>query len=103
MGDKSLRSIGRDACAATNFCACKMEKRFAELAGPPNPFRNNYGHTIGTSFQRPASEQGTIDCLAILANTTIREKVEEMKTLTAKDAKYGFGQLIDLARTAPVE
>lgn len=25
-----------------------------------------------------------------------------MKTLTAKDAKYGFGRLIDLARTAPV-
>ncbi len=25
-----------------------------------------------------------------------------MKTLTAKDAKYGFGQLIDLARSAPV-
>ena len=25
-----------------------------------------------------------------------------MKILTAKDAKYGFGQLIDLARAAPV-
>jgi len=25
-----------------------------------------------------------------------------MHTLTAKDAKYGFGRLIDLARTAPV-
>jgi prevent-host-death family protein len=25
-----------------------------------------------------------------------------MKTLTAKDAKYGFGRLIDLARAAPV-
>jgi prevent-host-death family protein len=25
-----------------------------------------------------------------------------MKTLTAKDAKYGFGRLIDLARTEPV-
>ena len=25
-----------------------------------------------------------------------------MKTLTAKDAKYSFGQLIDLARAAPV-
>jgi prevent-host-death family protein len=25
-----------------------------------------------------------------------------MKTLTAKDAKYGFGRLIDLARTGPV-
>ena len=43
-----------------------------------------------------------IDCLAILANTTIGEKRKEMKTLTAKDAKYGFGQLIDLARSAPV-
>ena len=26
----------------------------------------------------------------------------QMKTLTAKDAKYSFGQLIDLARAAPV-
>ena len=25
-----------------------------------------------------------------------------MKTLSAKDAKYGFGRLIDLARTEPV-
>ena len=25
-----------------------------------------------------------------------------MHTLTAKDAKYGFGRLIDLARAAPV-
>src|SRR6266566_4828422 len=25
-----------------------------------------------------------------------------MQTLTAKDAKYGFGRLIDLARAAPV-
>ena len=25
-----------------------------------------------------------------------------MKTLTAKDAKYGFGRLIDLARPEPV-
>lgn len=25
-----------------------------------------------------------------------------MRTLTAKDAKYGFGRLIDLARAAPV-
>ena len=25
-----------------------------------------------------------------------------MKTLTAKDAKYGFGHLINLARAAPV-
>lgn len=25
-----------------------------------------------------------------------------MKTLTAKDAKYGFGRLIDLARATPV-
>jgi len=25
-----------------------------------------------------------------------------MQTLTAKDAKYGFGRLIDLARSAPV-
>ena len=25
-----------------------------------------------------------------------------MKTLTAKDAKYGFGRLIDLARVEPV-
>lgn len=25
-----------------------------------------------------------------------------MKTLTAKDAKYGFGRLIDLARSEPV-
>jgi len=25
-----------------------------------------------------------------------------MKILTAKDAKYGFGRLIDLARAAPV-
>jgi prevent-host-death family protein len=25
-----------------------------------------------------------------------------MQTLTAKDAKYSFGRLIDLARTAPV-
>lgn len=25
-----------------------------------------------------------------------------MQTLTAKDAKYGFGRLIDLARTEPV-
>jgi prevent-host-death family protein len=25
-----------------------------------------------------------------------------MKTLTAKDAKYGFGRLIDLARSSPV-
>ncbi len=25
-----------------------------------------------------------------------------MKTLTAKDAKYSFGRLIDLARVAPV-
>ena len=25
-----------------------------------------------------------------------------MRTLAAKDAKYGFGRLIDLARTAPV-
>lgn len=25
-----------------------------------------------------------------------------MKILTAKDAKYGFGRLIDLARTEPV-
>jgi prevent-host-death family protein len=25
-----------------------------------------------------------------------------MKTLTAKDAKYGFGRLIDLARAKPV-
>jgi len=25
-----------------------------------------------------------------------------MRTLTAKDAKYGFGRLIDLARTEPV-
>jgi prevent-host-death family protein len=25
-----------------------------------------------------------------------------MKTLTAKDAKYAFGRLIDLARAAPV-
>ena len=25
-----------------------------------------------------------------------------MKTLTAKDAKYGFGRLIDLARADPV-
>ena len=25
-----------------------------------------------------------------------------MKTLTAKDAKYGFGRLIDLARAEPV-
>ena len=43
-----------------------------------------------------------IDFLAILANTTIHEKGKEMKTLTAKDAKYCFGQLIDLARSAPV-
>lgn len=27
---------------------------------------------------------------------------EEMQTLTAKDAKYGFGRLIDLARAEPV-
>jgi len=25
-----------------------------------------------------------------------------MRTLSAKDAKYGFGRLIDLARAAPV-
>ena len=25
-----------------------------------------------------------------------------MKTLTAKDAKYGFGRLIDLARVEPI-
>ena len=30
------------------------------------------------------------------------KKGNEMKTLTAKDAKYGFGHLIDLARSAPV-
>jgi len=28
----------------------------------------------GTSFHCPASEQGMIDCLAILANTTIHEE-----------------------------
>ena len=55
-----------------------------------------------TDLHCPVSEQGMIDCLAILANTTIHEKGKEMKTLTAKDAKYGFGQLIDLARAAPV-
>ena len=55
-----------------------------------------------TDLHCPASEQGMIDFLAILANTTIHEKGKEMKTLTAKDAKYGFGQLIDLARSAPV-
>jgi prevent-host-death family protein len=27
---------------------------------------------------------------------------DRMKTLTAKDAKYGFGRLIDLARAEPV-
>lgn len=27
---------------------------------------------------------------------------ERIKTMTAKDAKYGFGRLIDLARTMPV-
>ena len=27
---------------------------------------------------------------------------EKMQTLTAKDAKYGFGRLIDLARAEPV-
>jgi len=79
-----------------------MEKRFAVLTGPLNPFRKNCGNAVGTSFKFPASERGTIDCLAILANTIIREKGKEMKTLTAKDAKYGFGQLIDLARSAPV-
>jgi prevent-host-death family protein len=56
----------------------------------------------GTDFQRPASEQGMMDCLALLANTITRKKGNEMKTLTAKDAKFGFGQLIDLARSAPV-
>ncbi len=30
------------------------------------------------------------------------EKGKEVKTSSAKDPKYGFGQLIDLARTAPV-
>lgn len=42
-----------------------------------------------------------IDCWAILANTTVHKK-GEIKTLTAKDAKYGSGQLIDPARSAPV-
>lgn len=28
--------------------------------------------------------------------------VVEMRTLTAKDAKYGFGRLIDLARAEPI-
>jgi prevent-host-death family protein len=39
---------------------------------------------------------------AILANTPFRSEGAGVKALTAKDAKYGFGRLIDLARTEPV-
>jgi prevent-host-death family protein len=42
-----------------------------------------------------------LDYLAILAVFTMGEKGKEVKTSSAKDAKYGFGQLIDLTRTAP--
>jgi prevent-host-death family protein len=38
--------------------------------------------------------------LAIMAKIGFGES--RMQTLTAKDAKYAFGRLIDLARTAPV-
>ena len=38
--------------------------------------------------------------LAILAKSGLGEN--SMQTLTAKDAKYAFGRLIDLARAAPV-
>lgn len=38
-----------------------------------------------------------------MVKSTIEEPGESwMKTLTAKDAKYGFGRLIDLARAEPV-
>ena len=40
--------------------------------------------------------------LAILAKTTYDITGSRMKTLAAKDAKYGFGRLIDLARAEPV-
>jgi prevent-host-death family protein len=40
--------------------------------------------------------------LAILAKTNFKEHGNRMETLTAKDAKYSFGRLIDIARTKPV-
>jgi prevent-host-death family protein len=44
----------------------------------------------------------TIAILAILATTPQGSMGIKMKTLTAKDAKYAFGRLIDLARAEPV-
>jgi len=43
-----------------------------------------------------------IACSAKMAKTVAGSVGSAMKTLTAKDAKYSFGRLIDLARAEPV-
>jgi hypothetical protein len=40
-------------------------------------------------------------CLGAMRSGANQQR-DKLKTLTAKDAKYGFSQLIDLARSAPV-
>lgn len=57
-------------------------------------------HGVTTSGFLPLPQ--TIANSAILAKTDGKLGGIPMKTLTAKDAKYGFGRLIDLARAEPV-
>jgi prevent-host-death family protein len=40
--------------------------------------------------------------MAILANNGLQSMGSRMRTISAKDAKYNFGELIDTARAAPV-
>ena len=84
------------------FLRVRNGETLCGIGRPAESVSQKCPRAAGTDLHCRASEQGKIDYLAILANTTIREKGKEMKTLTAKDAKYGFGQLIDLARSAPV-
>ena len=44
----------------------------------------------------------SIACSAIMAKTVAGSMGSWMKTLTAKDAKYGFGRLIDIPQAEPV-
>ncbi len=53
-------------------------------------------------WQRNLRLESTGGGTSIPNGSRIDMKPSAMKTLTAKDAKYGFGQLIDLARSEPV-
>ncbi len=68
-------------------------------------FGGLFGHVLGVVRSAVNELIATLaqrSGLAKMAKSLRQPGGHEMKSLSAKDAKYGFGRMIDLARAAPV-